>query len=76
MRKCREEETRGTRYGAEEKSRQTRLGSQFWFLPSQLCQTLEDDLFSTCHIVLGVGKLQQMANKKYKTVKRCSTANP
>jgi len=62
------DQKRGTRYGAEEKSRQIRLGPQFWFLLSQLCQTLRDCLFSTCYIVSGVSKLQQMANKKCQIV--------
>jgi hypothetical protein len=67
------DQKRGTRYGVEEKSRQIRLGPQFWFLPSQLCQTLGYSLFSTCHIVLKVGKLQQMANKKCQTVEDALT---
>ena len=63
------DQKRGTRYDAEEKPQQIQLDPQFQFLPSQLCQTLGDNLFFICHIVLGVGKPQQMANKKYQTIK-------
>jgi len=58
------DQKRGTKYGVQEKSRQMQLGPQFWFLPSQLWQTLGDVFFFTCHIILEVSKLQQIANKK------------
>jgi hypothetical protein len=45
----------------------------FWICQVPFAKHLEIDYFSTCHIVLALGKQQELANQKYKTVRDALT---
>jgi hypothetical protein len=37
--------------------------SGFWVFENKICQTAGDEIFSPPHIILGVGKQQELENK-------------